>query len=757
MNPLDYKITDPDAMKYALMNDAGYKKGGQVKERLFDEQDKGDWFNKKGERRLPQGDKKIRSPLLRPPKGTRFPVTDPKMEKDFDFSSYPIKKVPVDDLYSIQNNVREDNLKPERKHGRPIHVVIWKGKYWVVDGNHRASEFWAAGEKNIHAHVLNLDDHPEMEKKIFGGVKKMATGGQVTQDDPSIDDMRFAVQSQKQYAPEVPQVTQQGDVVRTMPSAEQQRYLDAINNPSVMDQVVGAGEAGMSFLTGIPAYFAGIAGYGKGLVTGQDPNQTGADLESKLQYQPTTPMGQERTEQMNNVLNALDPIYGFAGHAGHVGKAPSIAEMRAGLRLAGEQGIEAARPLHEAYMAGEVPGMVNPASYAVKPHYHGSDVKGLKELDPAAGEGRRTKGNSVWFKTNPAEASEYPSKNSGVVYTAPFDTDNFAVVDANFTGNRSIHPEAIIHHANGEKTRVGDLGQKVTTDDVAAHSKAMGDPGVRILNVGDKGKSRVRSEEPFGESVAVHGLVTPTEERSLKDFERINPEDELSKIKTALKTGAAHSAKFASGEDIPPTEKRLQALLDKVKHIDELGTGENLPSVIDAPRSGAVTGYHVAQDLEAPLREGLLTNRNIGSSNIQGFAPQHVGGAYFWSHPEVARFQRERGFEMVDGLGQHELPVFKMRLNKNKHNLLPDEDAGNVDWTKSYTGGSFATKNPVSFSDLEAIYSGDPETTKQSIRKLFSTNKLSFAHGGAVKPRPIASEEDLNYNLDYMRHALVRR
>ena len=185
---------DLDAMKYALMNDAGYKKGGQVKERLFDEQDKGDWFNKKGERRLPQGDKKIRSPLLRPPKGTRFPVTDPKMEKDFDFSRYPIKKVPVEELYSIQNNVREDNLKPERKHGKPIHVVIWKGKYWVVDGNHRASEFWAAGEKNIHAHVLNLDDHPEMEKTIFGGGavknKPITSAGKM---DYNVDDMRYAL------------------------------------------------------------------------------------------------------------------------------------------------------------------------------------------------------------------------------------------------------------------------------------------------------------------------------------------------------------------------------------------------------------------------------------------------------------------------------------------------------------------------------------------------------------------------------------
>lgn len=237
----------------------------------------------------------------------------------------------------------------------------------------------------------------------------------------------------------------------------------------------------------------------------------------------------------------------------------------------------------------------------------------------------------------------------------------------------------------------------------------------------------------------------------------VKPSDELAKMRALLRSGEEKNAKFLAGEDIPPTEKRLQALLDKVRHIDELGTGEDLPSVIESPRSDFVTGYHVAQDLEAPLKEGLLTNRSVGDSNLQGFAPEHVGGAYFWSHPEVARFQRQRGFELVDDIGQHEFPVFKMKLNEGKHKFLPDEDAGNVDWKKSYTGGSFATKEPISFSDLEAIYSGDPEATKEMIRKLFSVNKMNFTEGGSVKKPTIAFPQNMNYNVDDMRHALARR
>jgi len=165
-------------------------------------------------------------------------------------------------------------------------------------------------------------------------------------------------------------------------------------------------------------------------------------------------------------------------------------------------------------------GMATRTAPNLVEHFHGSDTKGLTVLDPAASQGRRSEGSSVWFKNNPAEAAEYPKKNSGVVYTAPLDTSNFAVVDANFTSNKAIHPDAVIYHSNGETTPVSMLGEKVTTDAIAAHSRAKGDPGVRILNVGDKGSGRVRSEEPYGESVAVHSPVKPTAERTLKEIEQ---------------------------------------------------------------------------------------------------------------------------------------------------------------------------------------------------------------------------------------------
>ena len=169
------------------------------------------------------------------------------------------------------------------------------------------------------------------------------------------------------YGSEVPQLDSRGEVIRAQPTPEQIRYLESINNPSIADQAAGFGEAGMSFLTGIPAQLAGAVGYGVGKLTGRDPEALGAEWERSLQYQPTTPMGEVRTEQMSKVLNALDPLYGFAGHAGHAAATPNVAEMRAGLRMAGEQAVEAARPLHEAYMAGEVPGVVNPAANVVKP------------------------------------------------------------------------------------------------------------------------------------------------------------------------------------------------------------------------------------------------------------------------------------------------------------------------------------------------------------------------------------------------------
>jgi hypothetical protein len=172
----------------------------------------------------------------------------------------------------------------------------------------------------------------------------------------------------------------------------------------------------------------------------------------------------------------------------------------------------------------------------------------------------------------------------------------------------------------------------------------------------------------------------------------------------------------------------LDDILAKVKHIDELGPAAWAEDIA-RPISSDVTGYHITQDITAPLKEGLLTNRSVGKRNMQGYAPTHVGGAYFWSHPQVARAQRERLFENDPDLPQHEGPILKFKVNEGKHNFVPDEDSGAEKWIDSFTEGSFATKNPVELKHLEAIYSGNPEMTKEQIRKaLAATEKTAVSN-----------------------------
>jgi hypothetical protein len=168
------------------------------------------------------------------------------------------------------------------------------------------------------------------------------------------------------------------------------------------------------------------------------------------------------------------------------------------------------------------------------------------------------------------------------------------------------------------------------------------------------------------------------------------------------------------------THDKLNQLLSKVKHIDELGPSE-FPEYIAEPQSAKVTGYHVTQDITAPIKEGLLTNRSVGDQNVQGYEPAHVGGAYFWSHPQVAKVQRERFYEMDPSFDEHphEFPIMKFKMNNQEHKFVPDEDTGVDDWRNSYKMGSFATKKPINMDNLEAIYTGDVEGTKAQIRSAF--------------------------------------
>ena len=151
-------------------------------------------------------------------------------------------------------------------------------------------------------------------------------------------------------------------------------------------------------------------------------------------------------------------------------------------------------------------------------YYHGSDVKGISVLDPLYGLGRRTEGKAVWVKPSPEEAAGYVKKGSGSVYRVDVDPTDFAHLDANFTSNKAIHPEAMIVHHNGETTPISSLGNKVTTDDVAAHARSMGDKGIHIHNVADMGSGPygALADGPHGQSTAIFAPVKTIEERPAK-------------------------------------------------------------------------------------------------------------------------------------------------------------------------------------------------------------------------------------------------
>jgi hypothetical protein len=166
-------------------------------------------------------------------------------------------------------------------------------------------------------------------------------------------------------------------------------------------------------------------------------------------------------------------------------------------------------------------GRSMPVRKALPEYYHGSDVKGLTVLDPALSVGRRSEGSSVWVTPDETLAAGYPKKQTGSIYKTPLDTSKFAKVDADFTSNKAINPDAKIYHSNGEITPVSALGKKVTTDQLAAYAKSKGDPGLRIMNVGDMGSGQYRGIGPnpseYGESIAVFKPLKVSGERNVAD------------------------------------------------------------------------------------------------------------------------------------------------------------------------------------------------------------------------------------------------
>jgi hypothetical protein len=186
------------------------------------------------------------------------------------------------------------------------------------------------------------------------------------------------------------------------------------------------------------------------------------------------------------------------------------------------------------------------------------------------------------------------------------------------------------------------------------------------------------------------------------------------------------------------TARSLGDLVDeyvrKVRKFDELGEPTYDVQKKEAPTSADVPGWHITQDLSAILKAGAMDNRLAGT-NMQGWEPAHMGGAYFYSDPRLARAQHQRLIEMVgsDPAYAAELPILRAQLRKGNR-LVPDEDVSlNVPWQESYQQGSFATKRPVLLNQIDRIYSADPSVTKDMIRDtIIRRRRPGYAEGGQV-------------------------
>jgi hypothetical protein len=159
----------------------------------------------------------------------------------------------------------------------------------------------------------------------------------------------------------IPQATPEGKLIPTPPTLSQQRLELMLNNPRFLERLVGSAETAAMLGTSPIGYLGGMLGYGYGAVTGQDPRETGAKWEQASTYQPQTPVGQYYGEQVGDKLSALPPIVsGISPAAFSVGP-------KAGRFVADTYAKPVGEMAADLYMSGQMPGMVSPASYIVKP------------------------------------------------------------------------------------------------------------------------------------------------------------------------------------------------------------------------------------------------------------------------------------------------------------------------------------------------------------------------------------------------------
>jgi hypothetical protein len=284
----------------------------------------------------------------------------------------------------------------------------------------------------------------------------------------------------------------------------------------------------------------------------------------------------------------------------------------------------------------------------------------------------------------------------------------------------------------GQRLKYNARGQVIGSDNYAAG-------GAVHMNEGGKPPKRRASDLPgYGKGSAADMLPAPLLEAARAivgagPSEPTNP-SEVYRIAQTLANMSGVAPVLGGVVKGSGKLKSLGEMIDrevrKVRRMEELGKGSFDIRQLPSPTSAEVTGWHVTQDLPGVLQTGALTNRNVGANNLQGWAPAHVGGAYFYSHPSLAKAQLERVAEDMPEMVEH-MPILRAQLRKGNR-LVPDEDVGlRLPWQKSFEEGSFATTRPVMMNQIDRIYAEDPDLIKDIIRDT-AVRQRRYKKGGAV-------------------------
>ncbi len=263
-------------------------------------------------------------------------------------------------------------------------------------------------------------------------------------------------------------------------------------------------------------------------------------------------------------------------------------------------------------------------------------------------------------------------------------------------------------------------------------------------NVGDLKNTGLVDLQQMGVPAEMRGGQRFVTEDEYKDIVRKNAEG-------FAEGGEVHG--YQAGGAVKVAKKTMRTLGDMVdEYVRKVRKIEELPEpsynvTLERPTSAEVPGWHITTDLPGILETGAMTNKNVGGRNLQGYAPEHVGGAYFYADPRLARMKRDELLDMVemDPLYAAELPILRAQLRR-ANQMVPDEDVGlNIPWQQSYSEGSFATRRPVLLNQIDRIYSSDPGVTKDMIRDtIIRRRRPGYADGGLVE----ADQSGANFPTD---------